>query len=156
MDDILFTAYVEKYSGMVYRVAFSYMKAPADSEDIMQEAFLRLYTTGKRFESEEHLKAWLIRVTINLAKNELKAFRRKDKALASADPEEPPAFYPELDEAMKSLNEDYRIAVYLYYYEGYGVRELASLLGISEANAKTRLKRARNKLKEFLTDDERS
>ncbi len=156
MDDNLFTAYVEKYSAMVYRVAYSFMKSPADSEDIMQETFIRLYTAKKSFDSEEHLKAWLIRVAVNLSKNELKAFRRKQTEPVSEEEQSPDNSHPDLHEAMQQLCEDYRIVVYLYYYEGYGVRETATLLGISEANVKTRLKRAREKLRAFLTDDERS
>ncbi len=156
MDNNLFTAYIDEYSGMVYRIAYSYMKSSADSEDIMQEVFLKLYTARKEFSSSEHVKAWLIRVTVNIAKNELKAHRRKnteliDEALPSSISDN-----TELHEALQELGEEHRIVVYLYYYEGYSVREIAKLLGISEDNVKTRLKRARAKLKAFLADDERS
>ncbi len=122
----------------------------------MQEVFLKLYQSGKSFESDEHLKAWLIRVTINKAKDELKASRRKQAELISERAEISCAENTDLHEAMRSLSEDHRIAVYLHYYEGYSVKEIAKLLRISEANVKTRLKRARDRLREFLTDDERS
>ena len=156
MDSILFTEYISRYRNMVYRVAFSYLKSPADSEDIMQEVFLKLYQSGKSFDSEEHLKAWLIRVTANKAKDELKASRRKHTEPASEGVYVTDTPHSELHEAIGTLGEDYRIVVYLHYYEGYGVKELAKLLRISEANVKTRLKRAREKLRAFLTDDERS
>lgn len=156
MDSNLFTEYITRYRNMVYRVAYSYMRVPADSEDIMQEVFLKLYQSGKSFDSEEHLKAWLIRVTINKAKDELKASRRKQTELISDGADAAEIANRDLHEAMQQLGEDYRIAVYLHYYEGYGVKEMARLLGISEANVKTRLKRAREKLRAFLTDDERS
>ena len=136
MDSNLFNEYISRYHNMVYRIAYSYMKIPADSE--------------------EHLKAWLIRVTVNKAKDELKASRRKQTELISDSADIPDNANTELHEAMQTLNEDHRIVVYLHYYEGYGVREIAKLLRISEANVKTRLKRARDKLRTFLTDDERS
>lgn len=156
MDSILFTEYISRYRNMVYRVAFSYLKSPADSEDIMQEVFLKLYQSGKSFDSEEHLKAWLIRVTANKAKDELKASRRKYTEPVSEGVHITDTPNNELHEAIGALGEDYRIVVYLHYYEGYGVKEMAKLLRISEANVKTRLKRAREKLKAFLTDNERS
>ena len=156
MDSKLFTDYISRYRNMVYRVAYSYLKTPADSEDIMQEVFLKLYQSGKSFDSEEHLKAWLIRVTINKAKDELKASRRKQTELISDSADISDNTNAELHEAIQALSEDHRLVVYLHYYEGYGVREMARLLRISEANVKTRLKRARDKLRAFLTDDERS
>ncbi len=156
MDSNLFTEYIGRYRNMVYRVAYSYLKTHTDSEDIMQEVFLKLYQSSKSFESEEHLKAWLIRVAINKAKDELKASRRKQSELISDRVDISESVNSELREAIQALGEDYRIVVYLHYYEGYGVREIARLLRISEANVKTRLKRARDKLRAFLTDDERS
>lgn len=156
MNEELFTEYITKYSNMVYRIAYSYMNSCADSEDIMQDVFLKLYQSGKSFDSDEHLKAWLIRVTINKAKDELKACRRKQTQLISDGADITFPVNTDLHEAMQSLSEDYRIAVYLHYYEGYGIKDISKLLRISEANVKTRLKRAREKLRAFLTDNERS
>lgn len=156
MNEVLFTEYINKYSDMVYRVAYSYMNNRADSEDIMQESFVKLYQSKKVFASDEHLKAWLIRVTVNKAKDELKACRRKQPQLITecADTVRMPNH--ELAEAIQALGADYRIVVYLHYYEGYGIKEISRLISISEANVKTRLKRAREKLRSFLSDGERS
>lgn len=148
----IFTEYVRKYSDTVYRVAYSYTQSRPDSEDIMQDVLLKLYQCGKSFSDDEHVKAWLIRVTINKAKDTLKASCRKhNEELSENTPYIPPK-NTALCEAMASLSEDYRVAVYLHYYEGYDVKEIAQLLKITESNVKIRLKRARDKLKDFLTD----
>lgn len=153
MNGEIFTEYVRKYSAMVYRVAYSYTENAPDSEDIMQEVFLQLYRVGDKLSSEEHIKAWLIRVAVNKAKDSLKAARSKlteplDEALPASEPQIGSA----LAEAMSSLADKYRVVIYLHYYEGFGVRDISRALGITEANVKTRLKRGREKLKAFLTE----
>lgn len=155
MNEELFTEYITKYSDMVYRIAYSYMNSRADSEDIMQEVFIKLYQSNKSFCNSEHLKAWLIRVTVNKAKDELKACRRKQTQLIAECTDTAAMPNYELAEAMQTLGADYRVVVYLHYYEGYRIKDMSRLLSISEANVKTRLKRAREKLKAFLSDDER-
>ena len=152
MQNDIFTEYVRKYSDMVYRVAYGYTRSRPDSEDIMQDVLMKLYLSGKDFRDDEHLKAWLLRVTVNRSRDVLRSQRRKhaeelDENTSQAQEESG------LDEAMGALGEEYRLAVYLHYYEGYGVREIASILRISESNVKIRLKRARDKLKAFLTDE---
>ena len=151
MQNDIFTEYVRKYSDMVYRVAYSYTRSIPDSEDIMQDVLMKLYQSGKAFRDDEHAKAWLIRVTANRSKDVLRSQRRKhaeelDENTSQAQEESG------LDEAMSALGEEYRLAVYLHYYEGYGVRDIARIMRISESNVKIRLKRARDKLKEFLTE----
>ena len=133
MQTDVFTEYVLQYSDMVYRM-------------------LRLYQSGKEFRDEEHIKAWLIRVAVNRSKDVLRSHKRKHTAELTADIPQPQQENG-LDEALCTLGEDYRLAVYLHYYEGYGVREIASIMRISESNVKIRLKRARDKLKAFLTDE---
>ncbi|MBQ4165567.1 MAG: sigma-70 family RNA polymerase sigma factor [Oscillospiraceae bacterium] len=152
MDNEQLTLYIRKYGDTVYRVSYNFVKTPADSEDIVQEVFLKLYRTDKKFESEEHVKAWLIRVAANLAKNHVKApaqSRRTelDENIPSSDNED-----RELHAAMQSLPEKYGIVIYLHYFEGYGTREIASMLKITDSNVKARLKRGREKLKAYLTD----
>lgn len=154
IDSTIFTNYTVMFQKTVFRVAYSFVKNCADAEDITQEAFLKLYKSSESFNSDENVKAWLIRVTSNIAKNHLSSawYRRKaaltdDIALKS---EEDYA----LLEALNALDKNYRTVIYLHYYEGYSVKEAASLLGISESNAKARLKRGRDKLREILTDEE--
>ena len=149
MDAETFADYVEKYRNTVFRVAYSYSGSPQDSEDITQEAFLKLYKSEERFTADENVKAWLIRVSANEAKNFIRrnALRRKEP-ISENIPEED----YELSEIMKGLKRDYRVVIYLHYYEGYSVKELSKILKISESNVKVRLKRGRDKLKELITE----
>ncbi len=152
MQDEEFIGYVRKFSDMIYRVAYSYTHSRPDSEDIMQDVLLKLYQASKSFCDDEHIKAWLIRVTVNQAKDVLRSARRvKTDALDESCVREC-AEDSSLEEAMASLSEEHRLTVYLHYYEGYGVKEIARLLKITEANVKIRLKRARDKLRAFLTE----
>ncbi len=152
INTVEFTEYVTKFQPNIFRLAYSYVKNTADAEDITQEVFLRLYRSNETFISDENAKAWLIRVTINTAKNYLLSFYRKHKVALTEDI----ALNDEKDyallEALNRLNKNYRVVIYLHYYEGYPVSEIASMLGISENNVKQRLKRGRDKLRTYLTD----
>ena len=144
------------YSGMVYRLALLRCGSRADAEDVFQEVFLRLVRRPPEFESEEHVKAWLIRVTINCShKLTNSAWFRKtepaDELFGCA--ESGAEGSPELIEAVLALPEKYRTVVHLFYYEGYSGAEIARLLGISESAVRTRMQRAREKLRATLGDD---
>ena len=149
MDAETFTDYVEKYRNTVFRVAYSYSGSLQDSEDITQEAFLKLYKSEEKFAADENVKAWLIRVASNEAKNFIRrnALRRKEPISETISDED-----YEISEIMKSLRREYRVVIYLHYYEGYSVKELSKILKISESNVKVRLKRGRDKLKELITE----
>ena len=136
------------HKDMVYRIAFTYMKNVQESEDILQEVFLKLYKRGKGFESEEHEKRWLIRVTTNLCKDKLALFWNKRRCefegleqLADKEAER------SVIQDIVSLPEKYRIAIYLHYVEGYQCKEIAEILGKSESAVKMRLKRGKEMLK---------
>lgn len=153
MDRSRLSAYAQKYSDAVFRAAYSYVRNYADSEDITQETFLRLLKSEKSFDSDENVKAWLLRVAINISKDYLKSswFHKRaelDERFTYEDEKE-----KSLDEAMAKLSPIIRTAVYLRYYMGYSVKETAAILDISESNAKIRLKRGREALKEFLTEE---
>lgn len=153
MDRSRLSVYVQKYSDAVFRAAYSYVRNYADSEDITQETFLRLFKSDKSFDSDENVKAWLLRVAINISKDYLKSswFHKRaelDEGFTYENEEE-----KSLDEAMKKLSPIIRTAVYLHYYMGYSVKETAAILGISESNTKIRLKRGRDALKEFLAEE---
>ncbi len=142
--------YVELYREMVFRLAFSYLKNYQDADDISQEAFLKLYLCNENFISSENVKAWLIRVTINLSKNLLKSVwykRRED--IENDIPYESEREY-QLWGIVKRLKPDYRIVIHLFYYEEYSVKEISGILGISSSAVRTRLTRARNQLKRML------
>ncbi|MCI7768587.1 MAG: sigma-70 family RNA polymerase sigma factor [Oscillospiraceae bacterium] len=146
---------VDKYGDLVYKTAYLYSGTESDSEDIFQETFLKLAKQKKEFKDEEHLKAWLIRVTVNFCKMLCRSayFRHKteldeailtEKGLSNEK--------REVTEAVMKLPENYRLTVLLYYYYGYSCKETSKLLKISEPAVRTRLKRARNMLKTELEE----
>ena len=143
---------VNTYSDLILRLSYTYLKNTQDAEDICQTVFLKLLTSGQTFDSPAHEKAWIIRATANACKDTMRnAFRRRTVAL-EAVAETPAPMAPENDvlEAVMALPENYREAVYLYYYEGYSVREIAGLLGRSEAAVTAHLSRGRHKLRTTL------
>ena len=142
-----------KYGDRLYAAAFNITRQRQDAEDAVQEALLRLYRSDKEFESEEHVKAWLIRVTINIAKSTCTSFWHRNRVPYEDYMEEIP-FEDDSDrdlmEAVLSLPDKYRIIVHLYYYEGYKTREIADTLKLSENTVKTRLLQSRKLLKNKL------
>jgi RNA polymerase sigma factor, sigma-70 family len=138
------TRAIEKYSDMIYRICFMYLKSEADSQDISQEIFLKLLQRRDPFESEEHEKAWLIRVTINKCKDFHKSFFHKN--VCSIDdieiPTEDKTETGVLREVL-SLPQKYRDAIYLYYFEDYTVAEIADILREKENTVHTHLRRAK-------------
>ena len=150
MTDDELCGYVRQYHGMLVRLAFSYMKNREDAEDIAQDAFIRLYRCNKAFAAEGNVKAWLIRVTVNLCKDMLRSSAYKHRGEQLDDiPCESTEELGLLD-CVKRMKPEYAGAVYLYYYEGYSVKELAGVLGITATAASTRLARARSQLKKML------
>ena len=142
--------YIGLYHNTVYRLAYSYVKNSADAEDITQEAFLRLYKFHGEFLADENCKAWLLRVTVNLSKNLLRSCWLTKRGELSEDI--PCADREDLGliECVMSLPPKYRATIHLYYYEGYSVKEIADILGVTVTAVTTRLKRGREKLKEML------
>ncbi len=143
----------EKYGDRLYAAAFQICRQPQDAEDAVQEALLRLYNSDKEFESEEHTKAWLIRVTVNAAKSIRRLFWNRNRTsyedyLDSLTFEEP-SDRTLMDEVL-ALPEKYRIVIHLHYYEGYKVSEIAGILELSENTIKTRLFNGRKILKTRL------
>ena len=142
-----------KYGDRLYAAAFNITRQRQDAEDAVQEALLRLFRSDKEFESEEHIKAWLIRVTINIAKSTCTSFWHRNRVPYEDYMDEIP-FEDESDrdlmEAVLSLPDKYRIIVHLHYYEGYKTREIADTLKLSENTVKTRLLQSRKLLKAKL------
>ena len=157
MTDQRFREAVELYGDMVFRLAYSYLKNRADAEDVMQEVLLKLYAETKDFESPDHEKRWLIRVAVNQCRKLLRSpWRRRTGPLDEA--EEAAAFdqpaQSELFRQVMALPPKYRAAVYLYYYEGYSVKETAALLGAKASTVQTWLMRARGQLQIKLKEAE--
>lgn len=148
---------VEQYGDMVFRLAYSYLKNRADAEDVMQESLLKLYVEPRDFESADHERHWLLRVAANECKKLLRSpWRRRTDPLDEAA--EAAAFdHPaqsELFRQVMALPPKYRAAVYLYYYEGYSVKETGELLGAKASTVQTWLMRARGQLKTKLKEAE--
>ena len=148
---------VQMYGNTVFRVAYQYCGNKSDAEDVTQNTFLKLYQSTKVFEDEEYLKRWLIRVSINEAKNLCMSFWRKnvfsleendDSKTYDFDKEE----YTKLHDAIMKLSSRYRIVVHLYYFEDYSVKEISEILKMKETTIQTQLMRAREKLKEQLKE----
>jgi RNA polymerase sigma-70 factor (ECF subfamily) len=144
---------IEKYADTIRRVCFMYLKNKDDVEDIFQEVFLQLYRYEKGFDSEGHEKAWLLRVAINKCKDLHKSFFRSrvlpldDLEIPFEDDNE-----HELLQAILALPQKFKDAIYLFYYEGYSVPEIAKILGAKENTIYSHLHRARQMLKEKLEE----
>ena len=155
--DALFSYAVEHYLDTVYRAAFHAAPSPQDAEDVTQEVFEALLRSGKRFREPEHLRAWLLRCTVNRC-HDLHRFRLRRPVLALADlPEtaaEADSGAAELWDAVAHLPEKLRVPIHLYYAEGYSTEEIAGLLDIPAATVRTRLRRARKRLKDLLGGDD--
>ena len=145
---------VREYSPMLLRLACTRLDSTADAEDAAQNAMLRLWRTDTEFQGEDHLRHWLVRVTLNECKRmSAHPWRRRTVPLDQC-PE--PVFS---DPARQTLYQEvmelpvkYRVPLYLYYYEGYKVDEVGELLGLNASTVQTRLARARAKLKTQLKE----
>jgi RNA polymerase sigma-70 factor (ECF subfamily) len=145
---------VTEYTQMVLNIAYTYTKNTYDAEDIAQEVFLALYRNMWKISSKEYMKAWLIRVTINKSKNYMKtAWIRKRSDMPDIQDKTPQSETSDLLNAVLSLDEKYKIPIYLMYYEGYSIKEISQILKTKPATIGTRLKRGREILKNKLGDD---
>ncbi len=142
----------QKYQGNVYRVAFSICKNSNDAEDVMQETFLTYYKKEEQqFKNEEHIKAWLLRVAINQAKNLKHSFWYRNRqnledytqGISFEAPEDRELFW-----AVMALPENYRTIIHLFYYEDYSIKEISDILHVNVNTVKTRLHRGRMLLRD--------
>ncbi|MBQ8228426.1 MAG: RNA polymerase sigma factor [Clostridia bacterium] len=146
----------KQFTDTVYRVALHNTANSADAEDVAQEVFVKLLESGKTFRDGEHLKAWLIRVTVNLCHDKFRKLSREtlvENAFAFKTGEEK----ADIVEAVKSLPENYRNAIYLHYYEGYTAKEIGKILDAKENTVLSWLSRGREALRKELDggfDDE--
>ena len=153
-------ALAETYRDRLFAAAFQVCGNAADAEDAAQEALLRYHISEKQFESEQHIRAWLLRVAINCAKNVSRSFFRRN-TVSLEDYLDSLEFDSgesrEIFREVMNLPETYRLVIHLYYYEDYSVAEIGRILGLTESNVKVRLSRGRQLLKKALQgvwDDE--
>lgn len=150
---------VEKYNGMLYRLAMVRMQNEEDAKDVVQDTFLRLIQhiqKGKEFSDEEHLKAWLLTVAVNRGKSILSlAWNRKTEGMDTvqemAAPEEKTEYAYEY---VMCLPEKYRVAINLFYYEQLTTEQIAEIMKTKSATVRSYLHRGREKLKEMMEADE--
>ena len=145
---------INNYYKLLFKIAYYYTHNIFSSEDIVQDAFCKFFETHNHFESEEHIKNWLIRVTVNLSLNVLR--RNKKELLVDyefindlPDLNKSDLLSKEIYDCVCSLKESYKTVIVLHYYDNYSVKEIASILKISETNVSSRLDRARKKFKEI-------
>ena len=143
------------YRDRLFAAAFQACGNAADAEDAAQEALLRYHISEKQFESEQHIRAWLLRVAINCAKNLSRSFFRRNTVPLETYMETLEFDSGESREIFRevmSLPEKYRLVIHLYYYEDYSVAEIGRILALTESNVKVRLSRGRQLLKEALQE----
>lgn len=152
--DEQFTHLVTVYIDTVFRVALNYLKSPADAEDICQNVFEKLLREKKPFQSEAHIKAWLIRVAINECRKVLRSPWRKQESFE--DYARTLTFETQgrsdLFRTVMELPKKYRLPIYLHYYEGYTTQEIAGMMKIPKNTVCTNLKRGRELLKQKLQE----
>lgn len=150
---------VDRYGILVYRLALAQTKNPDDAEDVFQEVFLRLVRSRQSFDNDEHLKAWLIRVTVNCSRSLWRSvLRRGEISMGSKDfsgqnmqiPDE----HSEVYDKVMQLPSKYRAVIHLYYYEGMPIEDIGAALKIGYSAAAKRLSRARKLLKQELMEGE--
>ena len=155
MEAAEFSRIATEYTDVVFRATLSYCKNNSDAEDAVQNTFLKLLKTDTKFESDEHIRKWLVRSAMNECKNMWKSFWHRNVTSIDDLQSEPEYIEPDkrelFDEVMKLPNK-YSTVLHLYYYEGYNCKEIADILDITESSVQTRLMRARNKLKERLQE----
>jgi RNA polymerase sigma-70 factor (ECF subfamily) len=144
---------INEYSDMLYKICYIILKNENDVKDVLQETFIKYMTKSPEFKSEDHKKAWLIKVSQNKCKEFLR-FHKRHAAVPLEEVEESisvtdgmDAYTSETLSLIWNLKYKLKSVVILYYIEGYSVKEVAQILGISESAVKKRLERARKELR---------
>lgn len=151
-------ALVERYSDLVYRLAFTSTKRQNDAEDLYQEVFLRYIRRQPVFASREHERAWFIRVTVNLAHSFWRSAWKRKIVLFAQDKDFPVSEQEagqdhQLRELLAGLPPKDRNVLHLYYYEDYSVEQISRLLGVRASTVRTRLTRARRRFAAILEEE---
>ena len=162
MDDeripagVQFEKIIARHADTAFRVAYQYLRNRQDAEDVVQEVFLSLVQRFRQlsFNDDEHLKAWIIRVTINKSINAAKYnARRRTESMETSVLKSYDKSSWEIDDVLSKLSADDRQIIYLHYYEGYSALEIGEILGKNENTVYSILSRGRSMLKESLEGD---
>ena len=153
--DADFDAFYERNWKYIYRLCFTFMKCEADAEDCTEDVFVKVLTSDMLFEDQTHERKWLTITAINLCKDRLKSYARKN--VGSVDDEMMPDIaapeqedYSQVRDAVIALPPNHKDVIWLYYYEGYSTDEIAHMLDRPSSTIRNRLKDARKKLKKVL------
>lgn len=151
-----FTCLARRYIDTVYRVALNYIKSPSDADDITQNVFLKLLQEKKPFAGDDHIKHWLIRVTVNECKNLVRSrwWRAESIEEYAGQLVFDNQAQSDLFQMVMALPRKYRLPIYLHYYEEYSTQEIGQLLKLPKNTVCTQLKRGRELLKESLQEVE--
>ena len=146
----------KEYADRIFAAAFSVCRNQADAEDVVQDTFLKYHSIHRDFESEEHIRAWLLRVAINRARDVAGSFWRRNRVsweeyMDELEFEEPAD--NRLFDAVMRLPDKYRIVIHLFYYEDYNVAQIAGVLHCREGTVKSQLNRGRKLLKDMLMEE---
>lgn len=152
MDGTSMERIIRTYADMVYRLAYAIMRNPTDADDVFQDVFLKYAEKAPAFSSEEHRKAWLIRVTINRCRSHFRSgwWRRMRPLDEASQPIAPPPPDPALSEALDRLPQRYRTVIHLFYFENYDTQEIAALTHQRPSTVRSQLTRARTMLRALL------
>lgn len=162
-DKVLSEA-IDAFGASVYRFAYSQLRSHQNAEDIYQEVFSALYVSAIRFEDSYHLKSWLMKVTVNRCKNlKCKIANGRETSTDFTNPDSPLAQTLHTEESdfnneqtglvweiVDRLSEDFRAVIHLHYVERYSTDEIAAITDTTPATVRTRLFRARHKIKQAL------
>ncbi|MCI8303768.1 MAG: sigma-70 family RNA polymerase sigma factor [Lawsonibacter sp.] len=145
---------IDRYQNMVYGLALARTGSRADADDVFQEVFIAYCQSGKIFQDEDHRRAWLLRTTINQSRRVTSSSWRQ-KTVPLSEQENTPVLFREPEEnrvweALQSLAEDYRLPIYLFYFQELSTQEIAKVLAIRPGAVRMRLTRGREQLRERL------
>lgn len=145
-----------RYVDTIYRISLMMLKNIPEAEDATQTVFIKLMTSDYQFESEEHMKAWLIVTVQNTCKDLLKGWwhsKRVDSESILEQSYFQDTYKGDVWNKITGLEKKYRLPIYLYYYEGYETSEIAKMLNVNHATVRTRLRTAKKKLKLLIEED---
>jgi len=146
---------ITRNENRIFRAALAIMGNKADAEDIIQDVFITLLEKQPRFESLEHEVAWLVRVTVNRCKSNLRSYWKKNIVpLTDSYPAQTNEQY-DIIHAVSALAPKYRTVIHLFYYEGYSTKEIAEITNQKDSTVREQLTRARRFLKTFLEGEDR-
>ena len=142
----------DEHFDMLFRISFMYFKNEHDALDIIQNVFVKLIEKNVSFNDKNHEKAWLIRVTVNMCKNNITHWFRKNKEIVDSEF----TYKDKNDDLLEQvllLPRKYKDVIYLYYYEGYSTIEISKMLDKNENTVRSLLKRAKLILKENVKEE---